>query len=284
VRLLREDQPCAKAFVCPYHGWTYGLDGSLRHIPHEDAFPSCQRSERGLVAVRVEERHGLVWGSLDDSAPNVRTHLASLDEELAGLDLGAYAVGERVVSEHRGNWKLLMEGFLESYHVRPLHRASVYPFFLDARSVAERVGPHVRAATARRAAREVGDDASFAARSLLDLATPNYSIFPCTTLILHPDWVSLVVVQPLATDRLLWQHTQLLPPGATTDAARAHFARSFALIQGGVFESEDLLMVAEIQAGLETGANTSVTFGLLESPALWFHAAIDEALEQPGQS
>jgi phenylpropionate dioxygenase-like ring-hydroxylating dioxygenase large terminal subunit len=276
VRLVRED--CrAKAFVCPYHGWTYGIDGALSHVPHREAF-GCRFDDKNLVPARVEERHGLVWTSLDVGGPDVAAHLGEIDGELASMGLENHVVGRRVVSEQRGNWKFLMEAFLEGYHIRMLHRATIGPFFLDARNQAERAGQHVRTASARRIAREIDGEAAFRARPLFDLATVSYMIFPATTLIQHPDWTSLIVVQPVATDRFVWSHTQLLPEAPATESARAHFERSFALIEGSVFQAEDLVMCAEAQAGIETGANTVLTFGRLESPALWFHRAIDEAL------
>jgi phenylpropionate dioxygenase-like ring-hydroxylating dioxygenase large terminal subunit len=276
VRLLRED--CRKkALVCPYHAWTYRTDGALEHVPHPQAFPSCDKAKHGLVPVPVEERHGLVWVTLD-SGPDVRAHLGELDDEIAALGLDRHVVGGRSVRAQRGNWKFLMEAFLDGYHIRTLHRDSVYPFFLDGRSVAHRVGAHIRAATARRAAREVKDEAALLARPLREVATFNYAIFPCVNLIAHPDWTSLVVVLPLATDRFLWSHMQLLPEAPSTDSARAHFERSFELIEGNVFQGEDLLMISEQQDGIESGANAFLTFGRLESAALWFHEAIDRAL------
>jgi phenylpropionate dioxygenase-like ring-hydroxylating dioxygenase large terminal subunit len=273
VRLVSED--CrAKGLVCPYHGWTYGLSGELRHIPHPQAFPTCDRANHGLVPVRLEERHGLIWASLDDGAPGVEAHLGGIDDELAALGLSTHAVGGRVVTEQRGNWKMLMDAFLEGYHIRHLHRNSVYPFFLDCRSAAQRVGLHIRTASARRTAREVAPEQLDAAALIRKIATVSYMIFPATTLVLHPDWTSVVSVQPLATDRFLFSHTQLIPEEPRTDDERAHFARSFALINGGVFHGEDLLMCAEMQAGFETGANATLNFGLLESPALWLHEGI----------
>jgi hypothetical protein len=99
-------------------------------------------------------------------------------------------------------------------------------------------------------------------------------------LVLHPDWTSLIVVQPLAPDRFSWSHTQLIPEAPNNDEAKAHFARSFALIEGRVFQKEDLLMCAEMQAGLATGANDALLFGLLETPALWFHEGIRSLLDE----
>jgi len=276
TRLARED--CrAKAFVCPYHGWTYGLAGALRHVPHETAFPGLDVATHGLAGVRVEERHGFVWIALDPAAPSVSAHLGPIDEELGALSLATHVAHRRVVREQRGNWKMLVEAFLEGYHIRTLHRDTIYPFFLDARSHAERAGLHVRHASARRAALEV-DDSTFSTRSLRDLATYAYVLFPCTTIICHPDWTSHVVVHPLGTDRFVWQHTMLLPEVPETDAARAHFDRSFSLIEDNVFTREDLFAVAEMQAGIETGALEAVTFGRLESPALWLHDGIREVM------
>ncbi|HEY8078730.1 MAG TPA: SRPBCC family protein, partial [Labilithrix sp.] len=244
----------------------------FRALPIPIGHVSEKPDARGM---RTEERHGLVWGT-HAPAIDVRAHLGEIDDEIAALGLDRCVVGERNVAEHPGNWKLPMEGFLESYHIRSLHRASVYPFFLDARAAVERAGQHVRAATARRIAREQDVESG---APLRELATPSWTIFPCTTLIAHPDWTSLVVVEPRGADRFAWTHLQLLPEAPRTDAARAHFARSFALIQGGVFEAEDLRMAALIQAGLASGANESLLFGRLESPALWFHESIARALQ-----
>ncbi len=52
---------CTKAFVCPYHGWAYELDGRLKHIPHADGFPGLDEKTHGLVPVRAVERLGLVF-------------------------------------------------------------------------------------------------------------------------------------------------------------------------------------------------------------------------------
>src|SRR5688572_29769503 len=55
------DSGCANAFVCPYHGWTYELDGRLRHIPHPEGFPGLDKQHHGLAPLGVVERHGLVF-------------------------------------------------------------------------------------------------------------------------------------------------------------------------------------------------------------------------------
>lgn len=289
VRILREDCPAkaAKAFVCPYHGWTYSRDGALMHVPHACAFEPAQLAGRNLAPVHLEERHGILWATLEPpasvasvaavaavaAARSVAGHLGELDDEVAALGLEEHVVVNRVTRVESGNWKMLVEGFLDGYHIRTLHRDTVYRFFHDAKSAADRVGPHVRSASARRAKAGV--------TAVRELATFNFNVFPATTLIAHPDWTSLVTVQPRTPSTFLWTHLQLVPRAAlapAADAARAHFDRSFALIDGEVFANEDLRMCAEAQRGLETGANSELLFGRLESPAVWFHRALAEAL------
>ena len=73
---------CAKAFVCRYHGWTYRLDGTLSHVPHEHGFPGLDRPSHGLVSVRVVERSGLVFVTQDGEGGDGET-LEGLPELIA---------------------------------------------------------------------------------------------------------------------------------------------------------------------------------------------------------
>src|SRR5258706_8033709 len=119
------DAPCAtKAHVCPYHGWTYDLRGKLLHVPHAESFAGCEAG-RDLHALRVTERHGLIW--LGDG--DVTDYLGGLDPELATLDLPPITLWRSARSTRRCNWKLVVEAFLDGYHIRSLHRDSIYRFF-----------------------------------------------------------------------------------------------------------------------------------------------------------
>ena len=75
---------CARAFVCRYHGWTYNLEGRLRHIPHEAGFPGFDKEAHPLVPVTATERFGLVFVTQDEPALG--------DDSLGGLSDSAGAV------------------------------------------------------------------------------------------------------------------------------------------------------------------------------------------------
>jgi len=240
------DAPCTqKAIVCPYHGWTYDLQGGLLHVPHREAFGDLER--RDLLPLAVTERSGLVW--LGDG---VDTFLGELAGDLAALDLGAVWKSSRTL--RRCNRKLVIEAFLDGYHIRVLHRDSVYRFFRDAEFAAEQVGPHIRAVTARR-------DGG---------GTPSLMIFPSTIVIEHPDFVSFVIARPTAPDATLVEHTMIVP--AARLAETEHWDKSWALIEDGVIQREDLWVCEQIQRGLTM--TPELVFGGLEAPVRWFHDAI----------
>jgi glycine betaine catabolism A len=262
------DAPCkAKAIVCPYHGWTYDLAGALLHRPHAEAFAGIDPV--GLRELPVEERHGLVWlGS------NVREHLGDLDGDIAALELDRHVLWKQVRQPRRCNWKLVVEAFLDGYHIRVLHRDSIYRFFLDAASVAERVGPHIRALTGRRALLEAPAD--LGGVDLRLLATASHLIFPATTIIIHPDFISLVTMHPLTAETAEYDHMMLIPADRAHETD--HWTKSWALIEEGVFQREDLWVCEQIQRGINGKGTDDLVFGSLEFPVRWFHDAIEARL------
>jgi Rieske 2Fe-2S family protein len=264
------DAPCtARALVCPYHAWTYDLTGALIHVPHAAAFPGLSPADRGLAPRPVTERHGLVW--LGD---DVDGYLGSVGADLAALAFERHVVWRRARTTRRCNWKLVIEAFLDGYHIRVLHRDSICRFFLDAASAVEPAGPHVRAVTGRRALRDAPVDLSGA--DLRQLVSPSLLLFPSTIVVEHPDFVSIITVAPLAPDLTDWDHMMLIPAERAGEVE--HWTRSWSLIEDGVFQREDLWICEQAQRGIDAGATDELLFGDLELPVRWFHAAIDAAL------
>ncbi len=141
AKLCTEEAGAVKrAFQCPYHAWTYDLDGKLIAAPNLTRMPDVGRTEYGLVHVRVREWLGYIWVCLSDDPP-------SFEEEVMGaaaLRLGdaesieRYAIadlelGRRIVYDVRANWKLIIENFMECYHCATIHPelTEVLPEFAD---------------------------------------------------------------------------------------------------------------------------------------------------------
>ncbi|HEY1812868.1 MAG TPA: aromatic ring-hydroxylating dioxygenase subunit alpha [Kofleriaceae bacterium] len=257
---LRDEPGALKALVCPYHGWTYDLAGALIHVPHAEAFTDC--AHRDLRALAAAERHGLIWlgGGVDD-------YLGELGADLAALELGAHVPWRSSRVTRACNWKLIIEAFLDGYHLRVLHRDSIYRFFIDAASAPEQVGPHIRAVSARRPLREAPPVTL--ASELAELGTPSFVIFPGSVIICHPDSISLLSLVPVAPDSTIVEHTLLVPAARKDDAA--HWDRTWAMIDDAVVQREDLWACEQIQRGLDD----ELLFGALESAVRWFHASLD---------
>ena len=268
-------QPKA-SIVCPYHGWTYRLEGALRHRLHAEAFDACDASAESLVALPAEERHGLLWVVPSaDATIDVASFLAGLDDELPFFGIAALRPFRTVRAEYPANWKLIVDAFLEAYHIRVLHKETIYPFFADGLTATERFGPHIQSLVARRAAEPWAKDAASSLpadmAALCELTTPSHVIFPNTITIFHPDYLSLVTLYPAGPETLSWTHRMLIPADRATPDWNAHWEKTFRLIEEGVFQKEDIACAIGIQRGLKSGANDHLTAGRAEQALGWFH-------------
>jgi phenylpropionate dioxygenase-like ring-hydroxylating dioxygenase large terminal subunit len=127
VKEIPVDGRClhGRALVCPYHSWTYNLDGSLRGAPsmsQTTPLETLRRTMR-LPEIRSEIWHGLVFVNFDDNAPMLAPQLAKLDAEFRGYGFGELVLGHVFPQQSLGwNWKLHHENALEPYHTPYVHR------------------------------------------------------------------------------------------------------------------------------------------------------------------
>ncbi len=111
----------ASKLECPYHGWTYDLDGRLRVAPF--APPGFERAQHGLRSVKVDLWRAFVFVSLDADAPPLAEWLRVTPPWLGEDVLGSLRRGRRTSYDVEANWKLLVENFQESHHFPRVHRA-----------------------------------------------------------------------------------------------------------------------------------------------------------------
>jgi glycine betaine catabolism A len=111
----------AHSFICPYHAWTYGLDGRLISALHVEGPPAIDRAQYGLHPIRVDTWGGFVWVNLEPSASDLRTSLGPFFERFDRFPLAALRRGARQEYEVEANWKIVVENFSECYHCAPVH-------------------------------------------------------------------------------------------------------------------------------------------------------------------
>jgi choline monooxygenase len=118
-------EACGQAAIlhCPYHGWNYGLDGSLKGMPEFDGVQDFERQKNGLLPARAEAWEKFVFVNLDLNAPSLRDFLGGLVKRVAGLAVSKLHYFDTRVYDIACNWKVFVDNYLDGgYHVPHLHK------------------------------------------------------------------------------------------------------------------------------------------------------------------
>ena len=268
-----------RRFVCPYHGWTYGSDGQLLRIPHDEGFPGVSRACNGLTPVPVVEKYGLVWAMTSPGGEfDIDETLEGAEGDLATFDLGRYSLYETRVLEQKMNWKLVIDTFLETYHIRVLHPETLDWLIHSNVGTFEAFGRNSRSIYVRRSVEELRS----VPESDWDLVHHTaivYVLFPNTVFILQQDHLETWRIYPVADDpdraRL---YVQLYTPEpALTESAKRHWDKNMDLLMSVVLE-EDFPNGENIQQGFYSGAQEHVTYGRNEPALGHYHESIKRHL------
>ena len=117
-RVLEGSGTCRGVVRCPYHGWTYQLDGSLMAIPQQENFPDVDRSEYGLHPVQLDVFNGLIFVRIKGDGPGVADQFAHTAHYFEKYDVANYErCAETTDQIWDVNWKVAWDNYLENYHI-----------------------------------------------------------------------------------------------------------------------------------------------------------------------
>jgi Rieske 2Fe-2S family protein len=204
-----------RSFQCPYHAWTYDLDGKLVAAPNLTRMPDVDRVDYGLRKVHVREWLGYVWVCLAEQPPSfedtvvgaVRTRLGDV-ESIEHYDVENLELGRRIRYEVKANWKLIVENFMECYHCATIHPelTEVLPEFADGFAAQYFVGHGAEFGKDVKGFTVDGSEGFERIPGVTEEQDRRYyavTIRPQVFLNLVPDHVILHRMYPIATDRTI---------------------------------------------------------------------------------
>jgi nitrite reductase/ring-hydroxylating ferredoxin subunit len=272
---------CGKAsrFSCPYHAWTYDEAGRLIGVPHEETFGPLDRSQHGLSPLPCAERAGLIFVGL---TPGMRfdadAYLADVDKHIEGSEPKTlHFGGERLIEAP--NWKIVIDGHLESYHFTTLHQNSIGPNTFNNCGAIDRFGPHLLITVAHRNIVDLLDLPESEWHPLRDgMITAQYVLFPGASITLFASGVMAQMVRPAgetgrSTNTMVMGFYQ-----AADDPKTAAEQAAFLDRITSVLADEDYATGWGVQRGMSSGAQTEVTFGLNEPGVIYFHQTMRDIL------
>ena len=214
ARLCTEPSGAVKRTLqCPYHAWTYGLDGKLTAAPNLTSMQDVDRTEYGLRKVHLHEWLGYTWVCLTDNPPSFEgTIQAEVAERLGGhaviggWSVAELALGRRISYDVKANWKLIVENFMECYHCATIHPelTEVLPEFAGGYAAQYYVGHGARFGDDIQAFTVDGSEAFGKLDGLGEEHDRRYyaiTVRPQVFINLVPDHVILHRMYPVAADR-----------------------------------------------------------------------------------
>jgi phenylpropionate dioxygenase-like ring-hydroxylating dioxygenase large terminal subunit len=273
----------AKRLSCPFHAWTYELDGRLSAVPSADAFAGM--SPRGLVELPVAEGYGLIVGRLRPGPPvDMDAYLGpGLADELAMLGFADWEpYGDPHVHEVGANWKVTLDTFRENYHFKVLHRRTLAKYAYGDVLTFDPFGRHLRNCSALRSIDELRGRPEQEWGDVSPYFSYQYALFPNTSLTFDSRHIELWQILPVTASTSQVLHTAYLRPGLT-EQERATVVDMTPWICETVVDGEDFWVAGRTEPGVRSGLLDTVIFGRNEPAPQHLHRGFAAALRDAGR-
>lgn len=275
TRLCTESRGAfSETIQCPYHAWTYRLDGRLIGAPHMAGTPDFDIADYPLHSARVGTWEGFVFVNLDDGAPSLESTNAPLTGRFERFNLPTLRTVRRIDYDVRANWKLILQNYSECLHCPTIHPelTTKLPYTSGANDLTEGPflggymeirAPHASATISGRAcAIPLGDlPDEDRARAYY------YTLFPTMMLSIHPDYaVAYRVVPRTATESVVTCEWMVHPDAPSAPGYNIADAEEF----WDVTNRQDWHICEQSQAGVASRVYAPGPYSPRESiPAAW---------------
>ena len=263
---------CSRAFVCPYHAWTYDLEGKLKAIRGPEAFPEVNIEDHGLTEVSAQEKGGIIYVMQE----------GEINSQMLENNLDYFTPEQEMFQEaeatNKANWKLITETLLEGYHIKSLHKTTFYPYGLDNVNLVETYGANARVTFPFRRIEKLRAIPSDERRADGMLTTVNH-VFPNASISALSKHSNLTIMEPLSpssTQMVIYLMTARL---ATENSISIEDAKRDAIFVNESGQDEDLAAACSIQETVTAQGNSHLTFGLFEKAIVNFHSNLTANLK-----
>lgn len=266
-----------RAQTCPYHGWVFEMDGTLKSRPASSgAFDDVQKN-CDLRQIAVAEQYGIILVRAGGSEPiDVDAYLSGAQDDLGSFGLDGYTHIDSRTQTWNMNWKLVLDTFTESYHIRTLHRESLFPNFNADCVIFEPFGRNLVSIGLRK---DVLDETAKPRDewSLLPYGTIQYFLVPTGIVVHQIDHVETWRIEPVdvRTSRLTASIFAPKPPAS--ERSHHYFVKNLDLLLQ-VTGTEDFPLMEQIQQNLDSGAVGELVYGRNEPPLIHYHQQVNAAL------
>jgi phenylpropionate dioxygenase-like ring-hydroxylating dioxygenase large terminal subunit len=244
-----------RSFQCPYHLWTYGLDGRLVGAPEMDRAEGFDRRACRLPALRVEVWEGWVFSNFDPDAAPLAPRLAGLARAIAPYRPAVMRTTEPLVYQHEWNWKVMVENFVESYHHAGVHADTLQPMVPAAGTFADDAASDVYAVLHNPTKSQAPMPAAFPPTPGLDDAQRAEfvvgAVFPFLLFSVQHDSLIWYRLEPHAVDRFTLSIHACVPPEGADDPDRAERIAGVKQFLDGVHQ-QDIAACQGVQRGLRS--------------------------------
>ncbi|HYV98295.1 MAG TPA: aromatic ring-hydroxylating dioxygenase subunit alpha [Gemmatimonadaceae bacterium] len=265
----------SETIQCPYHAWTYTIDGRLIGAPHMQGAEGFDKKDYPLHEARVAELHGFLFVNLESSAPPFERTFAPMLERFARYNLAELEVGHRARYDVNANWKLVFQNYSECLHCPTIHPelSNVLPYQSGANDLTEGpfLGGYMQITPPNRSATITGRACGrYVNPALSDDEHQRafyYSLMPNMLLSIQPDYVNYYLLTPVAVDRTMVESEWMFAKGATADA---EFNPADAVEFWDVTNKQDWDIVQRSQLGISSRRYAPGPYSPRESiPAAW---------------
>ncbi len=245
---LLEGQGRANLIVCPYHAWSFDLDGSLKAARNTQDMHSFDKCEFGLKPIRVEEFCGFVFVNLDPDAEPLKAQTEHLEEEIRHYcpHIEDLQFAQRDTYDVSCNWKVMIDNFLECYHCHPAHKDFVDLVDMDT----YRTTVHgIFSSQVSGAARSTDSKAFKFKKGDVDFGYAGWFLWPNLTIWVYPGEPNISTLQiiPAGKERTIEYQDWFVPGGKPTPQLQD--AMDY---QKDVLQPEDVLLCEKVQKGLNS--------------------------------